>query len=200
MSRDTLAADVNRMDIAIKEISLILRDLSGKMDLLLDARAAEVPQASPARKPVGRGKVVKKSKVTEPEEEQPDLPAVDLPADVKPVVQPAAEKVKAVIEELASDDEFTVKKPAKAKAKPAKPAAFNKLTAFTQAYKADPKRFNVYFTKQVRADVDAQPEVAGLTGDKLENARCRALYQTTVVNYPEIFDELKADFMKAHAE
>jgi hypothetical protein len=195
MSRDTLAADVNRIDIAVKEISLILRDLSGKMDLLLDARTAEIPQASPARKPVGRGKVttVKKTKVTEPEEEQPEQP--DTPAE--PAAKAAA---KAAVDEPASDDEFTVKKPVKAKAKPAKPAAFNKLTAFTQAYKADSKRFNTYFTKQVRAEVDALPEVAGLTGDKLENARCRALYQTTVANFPEIFDELKADFIKAHAE
>ena len=204
---NTTASDINRLEAILKEVSLIVRDLGGKMDLLLDARPPEVAQsqASPARKPIGRGKVTKPRRKTEPEEDpQAEQPIEEEEKTPLPVVK---QRSKAVVDEPVKepvankqndDDAYTVKKPAvKAKPKTSKPLAFNKLTAFTQAYRANPKRFNEYFTKEVRDAVDAAPEVAGQTGDKLESARLRALYQTTIANYPEIIDELRADFAKA---
>ena len=212
------ALDINRLEAILKEVSLIVRDLGGKMDLLLDARAPEVAQqsqASPSRKPIGRGKVTKPRRKTEPEEdidpteelsEESKAPVDKTPVNKAPVNKAPVNKApidepkqkKLTDEDKSQDDSLTVKKPAaKAKPKTSKPIAFNKLTAFTQAYRANPKRFNEYFTKEVRDAVDAAPEVAGLTGDKLESARIKALYQTTVVNYPEIIDELRADFAKA---
>jgi len=221
---NTTASDINRLEAILKEVSLIVRDLGGKMDLLLDARPPEVAQsqASPARKPIGRGKVTKPRRKTEPEEEPhinqlTDQLAVD--DDEKSTPPPAVivkQRSKSVVDEpvhketinketnaqketkQSDDDTYTVKKPAvKAKPKSSKPLAFNKLTAFTQAYRANPKRFNEYFTKEIREQIDNLPEVAGQTGDKLESARMRALYQTTIANYPEIIDELRADFTKA---
>jgi hypothetical protein len=219
---NTAASDINRLEAILKEVSLIVRDLGGKMDLLLDARPPEVAQsqASPARKPIGRGKVTKPRRKTEPEEEpqadQQPAEEDDEKATPPPATVNVKQRSKAAVDEpvhketinketnaqkeskQSDDDTYTVKKPAvKAKPKPSKPAAFNKLTAFTQAYRANPKRFNEYFTKEVRDQIDSLPEVAGQTGDKLESARMRALYQTTIVNYPEIIDELRADFAKA---
>ena len=240
---ESTAVDVNRMDAMIKEISILVRDLSSKMDLLIDARTPEIVQASPQRKPVGRGKVTKTKRKTEPDEdEEPhESPAADQSTNKSNQVKPVSEKpsatpqpadnlsdkapdlsddesdpkaivkkpqkaakpiaAKTVIDE--PSDEFTVKKTPAAKAKPkaakppAKPATFNRLTAFTHAYRVNPNRFDEYFTKDVRADVEALPELSGLTGEKLENARMRALYQSATANYPEIFDELREEFNKA---
>jgi hypothetical protein len=216
---NTAASDINRLEAILKEVSLIVRDLGGKMDLLLDARPPEVAQsqASPARKPIGRGKVTKPRRKTEPEEEpHADQPVEDDEKSTPPQAVIVKQRSKAVVDEpvhketinketnaqketkQSDDDAYTVKKPAvKAKPKSSKPLAFNKLTAFTQAYRANPKRFNEYFTKEIREQIDNLPEVAGQTGDKLESARMRALYQTTIINYPEIIDELRADFAKA---
>jgi hypothetical protein len=206
MSRITpeVAQDIQYIKSSVSELSTVMLDLAAKLDILTDLMMDHnaINKTSPT-KLIGRGKLTKtpKGRKNEPDDDDESKIGDELtsaalqatqttqPVESKPVKSNKA-PVKIAVDE---PQEFDIKKSAKV-ADIKKKAPFNKLTVFTKINKADPNRFNAYFTPEVKALVENDDSLKGLTGNDLDKARNRLMYDTAVAKFPYLFEELRKEY------